>query len=321
MNGLLPAGDPRGERVFHEFQRLLLDVGEGRLVQIAHHVGRYAENARDFVDLEFAGFEELRLLRRNGDGLVAHSLFEDGDTVGVFAALINGVPGIAHALGVFHHARMLQHAARLRAVLIKGRAVFVAGEAHADGLLRHGDGTVADKAVKAQTGNMKNVLRRKDHRGLSAQTLHVRIRAGVFVIDVSAGIPIHSHAIGHQRIQRNDLAALIAHDLRIAVAPEQQMRHEGFPEGKGGHFRVRLVVEQVIQRMPQRLFLAARGVVLIEMQRQRGDGLGQNPHTGVHRRHLHGAALVDSFARHSIAEQEGIAAAVQRVARLVPRSE
>ena len=216
---------------------------------------------------------------------------------------------------------MLQHAARLRAVLIKGRAVFVAGEAHADGLLRHGDGTVADKAVKAQTGNMKNVLRRKDHRGLSAQAFHVRIRAGVFVIDVSAGIPIHSHAVGHQRIQRNDLAALIAHDLRIAVAPEQQMCHEGFPEGKGGHFRVRFVVEQVIQRMPQCFFLAACGVVLVEMQRQRGDGLGQNPHAGIHRRHLHGAALVDSFARHGIAEQKGIAAAIQRVAGLVPRLE
>nr|DAU01013.1 MAG TPA: hypothetical protein [Caudoviricetes sp.] len=173
VNGLFPAGDPRGERVFHEFQRLLLDVGEGRLVQIAHHVGRHAENARDFVDLEFAGFEELCLLRRNGDGLIAHSLFEDGDTVSVSAALINGVPGIAHALGVFYHARMLQHAARLRAVLIKGRAVFVAGEAHADGLLRHGDGTVADEAVKAQAGNMKNVLRRKNHRGLSAQTFYV----------------------------------------------------------------------------------------------------------------------------------------------------
>ena len=99
------------------------------------------------------------------------------------------------------------------------------------------------------------------------------------------------------------------------------MRHEGFPEGKGRHFRVRLVMEQVVQRMPQRLFLAASGVVLIEMQRQRGDGLGQNPHAGVHRRHLHGAALIDGFARHGIAEQEGIAAAIQRVAGLVPRFE
>ena len=241
--------------------------------------------------------------------------------MGVFAALINGVPGIAHTLRVFHHARMLQHAARLRAILIEGCAVFVAGEAHADGLLRHGDGTVADKAVKAQTGNMKNVLRRKDHRGLPAQAFHVRIRAGVFVIDVSAGIPIHSHAVGHQRIQRNDLAALIAHDLRVAVAPEQQVCHEGFSEGKCSHFRVRLVMEQGVQRMPQRLFLAARGVVLIEMQRQRGDGLRQNPHAGVHRRHLHGAALVDGFARHGIAEQKRITAAVQRIAGLVPRLE
>ena len=241
--------------------------------------------------------------------------------MGIFAALINGVPGIAHALWVFHHAWMLQHAARLRAVLIKGRAVFVAGEAHADGLLCHGDGAVSDEAVKAQTGNMKNVLRRKNHRGLPAQTFHVRIRAGVFVIDVSAGIPIHSHAVGHQRIQRNDLAALIAHDLGVAVAPQQQVRHEGFPEGKGGHFRVRFIMEQIVQRMPQRLLLAARGVVLIEMQRQRGDSLGQDSHTGVHRRHLHGAALVDCLAGSRVSEEKRIAAAVQRVAGLVPRLE
>ena len=99
------------------------------------------------------------------------------------------------------------------------------------------------------------------------------------------------------------------------------MRHEGFPEGKGGHFRVRFVVKQIVQRMPQRLLLAARGVVLIEMQRQRGDGLRQNPHAGVHRRHLHGAALVDGFARHGIAEQKRITAAVQRITGLVPRPE
>ena len=73
--------------------------------------------------------------------------------------------------------------------------------------------------------------------------------------------------------------------------------------------------------MPQRLFLAASGVVLIEMQRQRGNGLGQDSHAGVHRRHLHGAALVDVFARHGIAEQKGIAAAVQSIAGLVPRPE
>ena len=73
--------------------------------------------------------------------------------------------------------------------------------------------------------------------------------------------------------------------------------------------------------MPQSLFLAARGIVLIEMQRQRGNGFGENPHAGVPCRHLHGAALIDGFACHGIAKQEGIAAAVQRIAGLVPRFE
>ena len=53
---------------------------------------------------------------------------------------------------------MLQDASRLRAVLVEGRAVFIAGEAQAHGLLRHGDRTVTHKAVKAEPGDMKNII-------------------------------------------------------------------------------------------------------------------------------------------------------------------
>ena len=139
MDRLLPAGNPRGERVFHEFQRLLLDIRERGFIQIAHHVRRDAEDARDFVNLEFPGFQKLGLLGIDADGLIAHAFFQDGDLVGVARALVDRVPGIADALGILDHARMLQDASRLRAVLVECRAIFIAGEAQAHGLLCHGN--------------------------------------------------------------------------------------------------------------------------------------------------------------------------------------
>ena len=273
MDRLLPAGNPRGKRVFHEFQRLLLDVRERGFIQVANHVRRDAEYPGNLVNLEFARFQKLGLLGIDGDGLIRHAFFEDGDLVGVLRALIDCVPGIADALGIFHDARMLQDASRLRAVLVEGRAVFVAGEAQANGLFRHGDRAVTHEAVKAEAGDMKNILRQKQHRGLFPQGIHIRIRAGVFVIDAPTGIPIHGHPIRHERIEGHDFSTAIPDDLRVSVSPQEQVRHERFPEREGRHFRIRLVMEQRVQRVIQRLFLATRIVVLVEMERQRGDGL------------------------------------------------
>ena len=51
------------------------------------------------------------------------------------------------------------------------------------------------------------------------------------------------------------------------------MRHECFPEDEGCHFRIWLIMEQEIQWMIQRFFLAAFLVVLVQMKRQTGDCL------------------------------------------------
>ena len=80
-------------------------------------------------------------------------------------------------------------------------------------------------------------------------------------------------------------------------------------------------MEQRVQRVIQRLFLAARIVVLVEMERQRGDGLRQNPDASVYRRHLHGGALIHGLPGSGAAEKEGIRAAVQLIRGLVPRPE
>ena len=89
----------------------------------------------------------------------------------------------------------------------------------------------------------------------------------VFVIQSAILIPIHGHAIWHQRIQRNDLAFSISNDLGVGVPPEKQVGHEGFPEHKGTHFRVRLIVKQVVERMVECHCLAAAVRVFVEVQR------------------------------------------------------
>ena len=53
-----------GESVyFTNSSDLLFNVRKAALVEVAHHVRRHAENARDLVNLKFARFQELRLLR------------------------------------------------------------------------------------------------------------------------------------------------------------------------------------------------------------------------------------------------------------------
>ena len=48
-------------------------------------------------------------------------------------------------------------------------------------------------------------------------------------------------------------------DLRISISVQQQMRHQRLPEGKARHLRIRLPVQELIQRMVRRtLFAVAR---------------------------------------------------------------
>ena len=56
-------------------------------------------------------------------------------------------------------------------------------------------------------------------------------------------VSVHRHPVRHKRVQSHDLVLTIVDDLRIGVAPEEQVRHEGFAEHKGTHLRVRLIVE------------------------------------------------------------------------------
>ena len=80
-------------------------------------------------------------------------------------------------------------------------------------------------------------------------------------------------------------------------------------------------MEQPVKRMIDRLFFAAFAVVSVKMKRQSGDRLGENPHAGIHRRHLHGGAFGDGLSGSAAPEKEPETAAGRGVGRLVAGTE
>ena len=120
------------------------------------------------------------------------------------------------------------------------------------------------------------------------------IRIGVVdVVQFSAFIAIHFDVFRQQRIQTQYRVLSIPDDLCVGIAPEEQMGHQGLPEDESRHLRVRLPIQDFVQRMIPCLFLVA--VVIrhpIQMQRQGRNGLCQQSNTGIHGRDLHGGFFV-----------------------------
>ena len=205
-------------------------------------MGWDSENSSNLINLEFSCFEELRLLRRDADGRVFHAFFQHSDLIGIAAAAEGRLPALPHTLWVFDCAGMFQHAARSGTVGEELCTVLLTGDRHADGVLRHSDGTVTDQPVKAQAGDMQHIRGVKRHG--EVLILDGFIRPSVIgVVQPPALVSVHRHLVWHKRVQSHDLILTVADDLRIGVAPEEQVRHEGFAEHEGTHLRVRLIVE------------------------------------------------------------------------------
>ena len=320
MNGLLPADHPGVQGVFHELQRLLLNIRKARLFQVAYHVRRHSENSSDLIDLEFSRLQKLRLLRRDADGRVLHALLQHGNLVAVGAAAEGGLPAFPHPLGVFDGAGMFQHTAGSRAVGEELSPVLLTGNRHADGVLGHGNGTVTYQPVEAQAGDVQHIRWRQ----VDGDALHggrVLGAGGVLVVEPTLGVPVHHHTVWHQRIESDDLALSVAYDLGVGVAPQEQMGHERLPEYERTHLRVRLIVEKIIEWMVQRLFLAAILLIAVEVQRQTRHRFRQDADAGVHGGHLHGGTLVDVLAGGGAAEEEAVPAAGCPVLGLVAGTE
>lgn len=83
------------------------------------------------------------------------------------------------------------------------------------------------------------------------------------VVKSTVFVSVHRHLVRHQGIQSNDLIFAVADDLCIGVAPQEQVRHKGLPKYERTHLRVRLIVEQAVERMVERHCLAAAVRVFI----------------------------------------------------------
>ena len=91
---------------------------------------------------------------------------------------------------------------------------------------------------------------------------------GVFVVKLPVAVTIDCHSVWHQRIEGDDLAFSVADNLGISVAPQEKVGHERLPEHEGTHLRVRLIVQQKIQRMVDGFLLAAVLLIAVKVQRQ-----------------------------------------------------
>jgi hypothetical protein len=80
---------------------------------------------------------------------------------------------------------------------------------------------------------------------------------------MTVGIAVDRHTVWHERIESHDLAFAVPDDLRVGISPEEQVRHERFPENKGRHLRIRLIMQEHIQRMFDSLFLAAAFAIFV----------------------------------------------------------
>ena len=167
---------------------------------------------------------------------------------------------------------------------------------------------------------MKYIGRVKDNRpGFHRWGIVTRLR--VFIIQMSVLVPIHSHTVRHQGIERNDLALAVSDDLGIGISPKKKVRHEGFPEDKGTHLRIRFIMQKPVKAMVDGFLLTAVFRIPIHIQRQACHRLRQDTDTGVNRRHLHGCSFIDSFARCRTTHEKGVGAAARPVLRSIPGTE
>lgn len=137
------------------------------------------------------------------------------------------------------------------------------------------------------------------------------------IVKVPFIITVYAHSVGHQWIECDDFTLAISNNLRIGVSVKKQVRHQSLSEDKGCHFRIRLIVYQVIQRMLDCLFLAAGVGVLINMNRQSSNRLGENPDASVDGSHLHGTSFIHSFTGITSTKQEAVSTAIGTVGGLV----
>ena len=254
---MLPAHKPRFEGVFHEFKRLLLNIRKARFFKVTDHVRRHSENSSYLVYLKFSCFKELCLFGRNTDGSVFHTLLKYSNLSAVGTPAELRLPRFTNLCRVLNRTWVFKHATWRCAVRKELSAELLGCNCKPDSVLRHCNRRVTNKSVKPKSGNMQDIARRENDFIFLAADCFVRATV-VFVVQRSIGITVNRHSVRHKRVQSNDLALSVADNLRVCVAPEEQVRHKRFSENKRGHFGIGFIVQQAVKRMRYGFLLAGR---------------------------------------------------------------
>ena len=122
-------------------------------------MGRYSENAGNFIYLKLACFQKLRLFGRYGHLVEFKTFLQNRYFVGVCASELR-LPAFSEPVGLFRldDTGVFQYAARIRTVGEKSSAVVLRCKGKPHGVLCHRNRRVTYKAVKAQAGDMQDVL-------------------------------------------------------------------------------------------------------------------------------------------------------------------
>ena len=255
------------------------------------------------------------MFRGNGDGRIFHAFFQHSDFAAVLGTSKLRLPCFPDTLRVLNSSGVFQYTGRCRTIGEELSSIFLGSDGKADGVFRHCNRAIADEPVKAEAGNVEYVGGLQNNRFTLAADFVYGTK--ILIVELAILVPVHTHLVGHQRIQGHDLALAVPDDLSIGIAPQEQVCHERFPEDEGTHLRIRLIMQNQVQRMVNSFFLAAVAVVSVNMKREPCDSFCQNTDAGVNRSHLHGTAFCYCFARGAAAHVKGVTGADCAVGGLV----
>ena len=270
---LLPAHQPRPQRMRHELNRLVFDIAERRPVQVPDHVRRHPKHPRDLQRRHLLVLNVRRRRGRNPHLLVRHPLLQDGHPVRVRQSpvvLLPALPDPPHRLPA-QLPRETQNPARPRPVPEKLRPVLLHRQPlpHALPPRRH-NRRIPHQPVRRQPPQVQHAPPRQLHRLPARQP-----------VGVHQAIPRRLnllHPVRPQRPQRRHLPPPVHLNLRVRVPPQQQMRLHRLAELQARHQRIRRVVQQPVQRMLPRPLLPSAVDAPVRNQRQARHRLRQHPH-------------------------------------------
>ena len=159
---MFPPNKPRLKRVFHKFKRLLLDIRKARFFKVADHVRRHSENSSYLVYLKFSCFKKLRLLGRNTDGSVFHTLLKYSDLSAVGTPAELRLPRFTNLCRVLYRSGVFKDAAWRCAVRKELSAELLSRNGKTDSVLRHCNRRVTHKPIKAKPWDMQHIARREN---------------------------------------------------------------------------------------------------------------------------------------------------------------